>query len=41
MTRLDWVEELNQSVFNVCIMFDTRKENSKISVLEGKQCCSE
>ena len=38
MTRLDWVEESNQSVWNVSIKFDTRKEQQKLSVLEGKQC---
>ena len=36
MTRLDWDEELTQSVWNVCIIVDTRKENWKLSVIEEK-----
>ena len=40
-TWLDWVEDSIQSVWNVFIKFDTRKEHWKLSVLEGKQCCSE
>ena len=38
MTRLDWVEYLTQSVWNVCIKFDTREEHWKLSVLEGFFC---
>ena len=34
MTRIDWVEELNQSVWNVW-------KHWKLSVLELKQCCSD
>ena len=34
MTILDWVEESTQSVWN-------NVEHWKLSVLEGKQCCSE
>ena len=34
MTRLDWVEESTQSVWNVCIKFDTLKEHLKLSVIE-------
>ena len=41
MTRLDWVEELTQSVWNVCIKFHTWKEHWKMSVLKGKKYCSE
>ena len=40
MTRIYWVEDSTQSVWNVCIKFDTRKEHWKLSVIEGKQCCS-
>ena len=40
MTRLYWVKYSTQSVLNVCIKFDTW-EHLKLSVLEGKQCCSE
>ena len=41
MTRLDWVGNLTQSVWNVCIKFDTWNEHWKLSVIEGKKCCSE
>ena len=41
MTILCWVEDSTQSVWNVCIKFDTWKEHWKMSVLEEKQCCSE
>ena len=41
MTRLGWVEESTQSVWNVCIKFDIWLKNWKLSGLEGKQCCSE
>ena len=41
MTRLDLVEDSTQSVWNDCIKFDTWKEHWKMSVLEGKQFCSE
>ena len=34
MTRLYWVEVLTQSVWNVCIKFDTWKEYLKMSILE-------
>ena len=34
MTRLDWVEDSTQTVRNVCIKFDTRKEDCKVSVIE-------
>ena len=34
MTRLDWVEDLTKSVWNVCIKFNTLKEYWKLSVLE-------
>ena len=34
MTRLDWVEDFTQSVLNVW-------RTLKLSVIEGKQCCSE
>ena len=40
MTNLDLVEYSAQSVWNVCIMFDTWKEHWKMSVLEGKKCFS-
>ena len=40
MTRLDWVKDSTQSAWNVCIKFDARKEDWKLSVLEGKQYCS-
>ena len=35
MTRLYWVEDSTQSVWNACINFDTWKEHWKLSVLEG------
>ena len=45
MTRLDWVEDLTQSVWIFCIKFDTWKEHWKYSILEennivknGKNC---
>ena len=45
MTRLDWAQDSNQSLWNVCIVFYTLKENWKLYVLEnnnvviyGKQC---
>ena len=45
MTKLDWVDYSNQSVWYFCIKLDTRKEHWKLSVLEnnnvvlnGKQC---
>ena len=41
MTRLYWVEESTQSVWNVCIKFDTWKLHWKLSVIEGKQYCYE
>ena len=41
MTRIDWVDDLTQSVWNVCIKFDTWKEHWKLSVIERKRCCSE
>ena len=41
MTILDWVEDLTQSVWIFCIKFDTWKEHWRLSVLEGKQFCSE
>ena len=34
MTRLYWVKYSTQSVLNVCIKFDTWKENWKPSILE-------
>ena len=34
MTILYWVEELYQSVWNVCIKFDIPKEHLKMFVLE-------
>ena len=40
MTRLFWVEDSTQSVWNICINFDTRKNYWKLSVIEEKQCCS-
>ena len=40
MTRLYWVEDLTQPVLNVCIKLNTGKEHWKMSVLEGKKCCS-
>ena len=39
MTRLDLFEDLNQSVWNFRIKFDTRKYHWKVSVIEGKKCC--
>ena len=33
MTRLDWVEDLNQSVWNFCIKFDTWKKIENCIVL--------
>ena len=33
-TILDWVEDLTQSIWNVCINFDRWKEHWKLSVLE-------
>ena len=41
MTRLDWVQESTQSVWNVCIKFYTWKEHWKLSILEVKQFYSE
>ena len=41
MNRIDWVEYLTQSVWNVCIKFDTQKGHWRLSFLEGRQCCSE
>ena len=41
MTRLGLVEESTQSFWIFCIKFETLKEHWKLSVLEGKQCCSE
>ena len=38
ITRLDWVEDSTQSVWNVCIRLDIWKENWKLSVLEGREC---
>ena len=34
MTRLDWVEDSTQSVWNVCIKFDTLNNIKKCTVLE-------
>ena len=34
MTRLYWVEDLTQSVWNVCIEFDTLKNIENCNVLE-------
>ena len=34
MNRLDWVEDLTQSVWNVCIKFDTWKNIENYTVLE-------
>ena len=39
MTRLYGFEHLTQSVWNVCIKFDTWKEHWKLSFLEVKHCC--
>ena len=33
MTRLEWVEELTESVWNVCIKFDTWKKIENFTVL--------
>ena len=45
MTRLDLVEDSTQSVWNICIKFDTWKEHLKLSVqkennivMNGKKC---
>ena len=38
ITRIDWFEDSTQSVWNVCIKFDTWKEHWKLYVIEGKQC---
>ena len=35
MTILDWDEDLTQSVWNVCIKFDTWKNIENCTVLEG------
>ena len=35
-TRLDLVEESTQSVWNVCISFDTWKEHLKLSTIEER-----
>ena len=40
MTILYLVDYSTQSIWNVCIKFDTWKEHWKLSVLEGKQCCT-
>ena len=34
MTRLDWVEDSTQSVWNVCIKFDTQKNIENFTVIE-------
>ena len=37
MNRLDWVEDLTQSVWNVFIKFDKLKEHWKLPVVEIKK----
>ena len=36
MTRIDWVEESTQSVWYVCIEFDTWNNTENCTVLEEK-----